>query len=68
MKEGRKTIRLDQYQMVKDVAECLRVAKATVRQRIHDRELRAIAPGIAPKIALGIWHACPAVGGRPAAR
>lgn len=36
---------LDQYQTVKDVAERLKVAEATVRQWIHDGSLRAIDIG-----------------------
>ncbi len=42
---------LDQYQTVKEVAERLKVAEATVRQWIHEGALRAIDVGKGWRIA-----------------
>lgn len=42
---------LDQYQTVKEVADRLKVAEATVRQWIRDGELRAIDIGKGWRIA-----------------
>lgn len=42
---------LDQYQTVKEVAERLKVAEATVRTWIHDGALRAIDVGKGWRIA-----------------
>lgn len=42
---------LDQYQTVKEVADRLEVAEATVRQWIHEGDLRAIDIGKGWRIA-----------------